>query len=127
MRSRCKNPNASNFPHYGGRGISVCARWDSFENFFADMGPRPTLKYSLDRYPNNDGNYEPDNVRWATREQQHRNTRRNITVDLRGEKMILKDAARQCGVHISTVRTRIVRDKWPILDALTTPPGMPRP
>ena len=68
MRQRCTNPNADQFKWYGGRGISVCGRWDSYENFLADMGERPAGT-TLDRI-NGDGNYEPMNCRWATAKQQ---------------------------------------------------------
>ncbi len=72
MRDRCKNPNHPKFHHYGGRGIKVCDRWQSFENFYADMGERPAGR-TLDRYPNPDGNYEPSNCRWATTLEQRHN------------------------------------------------------
>ena len=76
MITRCTNPNRKKWPDYGGRGITVCERWrNSFENFLADMGPRPSPKHSVDRYPNNDGNYEPGNVRWATKAEQANNRR----------------------------------------------------
>ena len=74
MIKRCCDAQGQQFPNYGGRGITVCSRWMEFENFYADMGSRPSGDYSLDRI-NNDGNYEPDNCRWATRIEQNRNQR----------------------------------------------------
>lgn len=67
MRSRCRNESNASYPQYGGRGITVCERWDkSFENFLEDMGPRPSPDYEIDR-EDPDGNYEPGNCRWITR------------------------------------------------------------
>lgn len=75
MIERCSNPRRQGYENYGGRGIAVCARWrNSFLAFVRDMGERPEA-LSLDRFPNNDGNYEPGNCRWATREEQNRNKR----------------------------------------------------
>lgn len=77
MIQRCGNPRHPKYPIYGARGIIVCDRWKIFENFYADMGDRPSPHYSIDR-KNNDGNYEPGNCRWATKREQLLNTRRSI-------------------------------------------------
>ncbi len=80
MMTRCNNPNATKFEFYGARGISVCERWASFENFLADVGERPSSAHSLDRYPDPNGDYEPNNIRWATQTEQCRNRRSNRAV-----------------------------------------------
>ncbi len=78
MKARCLNPNTTRFEQWGGRGIKICPQWvNSFENFYADVGPRPTPKHSIDRI-DNDGNYEPGNVRWATPKEQNNNKRTNL-------------------------------------------------
>lgn len=74
MRARCNNPNASGYKYYGGRGIQVCDWWDNFANFLHDVGLPPSLKHSIDRI-NNDGDYYPGNVRWATTAEQAANKR----------------------------------------------------
>lgn len=94
MKSRCYNPNVERYPNYGGRGVKVCERWiNSFENFFFDMGPRPSANHSLDRYPNVNGDYEPTNCRWATTKEQSRNTTTNSWLEYEGERLILSDWA----------------------------------
>ncbi len=84
MKDRCSNPNNAQFKNYGARGISVCERWrESYQAFFEDMGPRPSPKHSVDRI-NNDGNYEPNNCRWADSKTQTRNMRRNRLIEIGG-------------------------------------------
>lgn len=85
MISRCYNSSVPKFSLWGGRGISVCDRWrigengqSGYECFVADMGPRPSRALSIDRFPDNDGNYEPGNCRWASTSQQRLNQRRRL-------------------------------------------------
>ncbi len=80
MNTRCNNPNNPNYPFYGGRGITICDRWRSFDLFLKDMGERPSLSLSLDRI-NNDLGYSPDNCRWADQKTQVRNSRRARSVE----------------------------------------------
>lgn len=121
MVQRCINPRDRAFVYYGGRGIGVCDRWrQSFEAFLADVGPRPSPNHSIDRI-NNDGHYEPSNVRWATDLEQGRNTRRKRVVTFKGREMCLAEAIILSGISQSTVEGRL-RKGWPEKDALTTPP-----
>lgn len=97
MIHRCNNKSHKNYDRYGGRGIAVCERWlgpSGFENFYADMGPKPTRLHSIDRI-NNDGNYEPGNCRWATMREQQGNKRNNIMLTIGGETMNVADWARK--------------------------------
>lgn len=79
MIERCHTESHRNYDNYGGRGISVCPEWrNDFQAFLKHVGPRPSSQHSIDRFPNNNGNYAPGNVRWATKKQQSRNTRTNV-------------------------------------------------
>lgn len=85
MIARCYNENNSMYAYYGGRGIKVCDRWkNSYLNFYQDMGPRPSNDHSIDRFPNMDGDYEPGNCRWATKEEQMSNRTNNINITWEG-------------------------------------------
>jgi hypothetical protein len=106
MLQRCGNPKSQHWRFYGGRGISVCDRWRSAALFYADMGPRPSPKHSIDRI-NNDGNYEPGNCRWATRDQQMANSRASILIDVDGERLSHRAAAKRFGISYSTLQHRI--------------------
>lgn len=125
MIDRCTNHKSQQYHNYGGRGITVCDRWLSFENFYADVGPRPTTdgersKYSLERN-DNDGNYEPGNVRWATQPEQRRNCRENVWLEWDGRRMILQDWANHLSMDANTLWNRINQYGWSVEDALTTP------
>lgn len=99
MKSRCFNENNKSYKYYGGRGITVCDRWrDSFENFYEDMGPRPSSIHQIDRI-NNDGNYEPGNCKWRTPSENCLN--RRCKLGKTGIKNITKD-----GISYVTVVTR---------------------
>lgn len=92
IRSRCRRKKGRGYKNYGGRGIKMCDRWyDSFKNFINDVGERPSANHTLDRYPNNDGDYEPNNFRWATWEQQLRNKRNNVICKAFGEWKCITD------------------------------------
>ena len=122
MKARCYNPNSAKFTDYGGRGITVCDRWkDSFENFLADMGTRPTPTSEIDRV-DSDGNYEPSNCRWASRSRQNRNKRNTIFITVDGETRSLSDWCELRGLNYNTVAGRILQYGWNPVDAITKPP-----
>lgn len=110
MRSRCRSSANSNFPNYGGRGIKVCERWQIFDNFYADMGQRPSQLHTIDRI-DNDGDYEPSNCRWATAEEQAHNRCNSILIDLAGEKIALSEGARRLGIPYQTAYWRFCRNR----------------
>ncbi|TXH09829.1 MAG: hypothetical protein E6R04_07060 [Spirochaetes bacterium] len=111
MKARCLNPKSRIYKWYGGRGIKICSRWMKFENFLKDLGERPIGK-SLDRIDNN-GPYSTDNCRWATIEEQHRNTSKNIFYKWNGQRLTLTDIAFQLGIGLTgrTMLHRRIRDQ----------------
>ncbi len=120
MKQRCTNPNSKDYAYYGGRGIEVCARWlESFDNFVADMGIRPTGTM-LDRI-DNDGNYTGDNCRWTTRREQMLNKRSNRILVINGISKPMKLWSEQTGLDYNLIQTRIARG-WEHKKAVTTPP-----
>src|SRR5688500_16157023 len=103
MKQRCLNPKVVAYPQYGQRGIKVCDRWlTSFPNFYADMGPRPSPSHSLDRI-DNDGDYTPDNCRWATRVEQGRNQRTNVLFTHNGKTQCLTAWSEEIGIPADTL------------------------
>jgi hypothetical protein len=120
MRKRCSNPKHKFWHRYGGRGISVCERWQSFENFYADMGPRPSALHKIDRN-NNDGDYEPGNCTWELQKAQARNTSTNRRIEYNGQVRCMTEWAEIYGLTVSALHQRLTRLKWPIEKALLTP------
>ena len=121
IKSRCFNVNNRQFHAYGGRGITMCERWrTSYVAFLADMGRRPPGCTSIDRYPDNNGHYEPGNCRWATQTQQANNTRTNIVVSVNGIDMTLAECARLHGMNASNLRSRYHRHHRDIDAALAS-------
>lgn len=113
MQTRCNN---SENPTYGGRGIKVCERWRAgeggktgFECFLEDMGERPSLAHSIDRYPDNDGNYEPTNARWATDKEQALNRSNTILVEVAGRTIPLMTACSELGLDYENTAVRMYR------------------
>jgi hypothetical protein len=102
MLHRCIDEKTHNKEHYLDRGIVVCERWQQFENFYADMGPRPSAKHSIERKDVN-GNYEPNNCEWATIAEQNRNRTDTRRIELNGKTVCGAELARLCGVHRKTI------------------------
>lgn len=123
MKERCLNSKSKDYSDYGGRGIKVCERWmNSYESFLADMGRKPTPKHSIDRYPNNDGNYEPTNCRWATMKEQSNNRRSNHCLTHEGQTHSISTWAEIKGIGKTTIRERLRRG-WAVHAALTLIPN----
>lgn len=121
MIERCCRETNIGFKNYGGRGIKVCAEWlYSFENFLADMGLKPSADLTLDRIDTN-GNYCPENCRWADRATQRRSRRDSKLHELNGEKKPLAEWCNLHGIHYDAVWDRINVLGWTLQNALQTP------
>ena len=116
MIARCTDPNNSHYSKYGGRGIKVCKRWHKFENFFTDMGNR-LPGTSLDRWPDNNGDYKPSNCRWALPQEQSRNTTRSVKITFKGRTMCRKDWAEEIGITDGALKNRL--KKYSLEKAMT--------
>lgn len=122
MKDRCSNPKSDRWLRYGGRGIRVCERWlNSFENFYADMGPRPSSDHQIDRI-DNDGDYEPGNCRWVTRLVNSNNKESSRMIEFRGKTQSLSQWAREVGLTKGALETRL-NTGWTVERALTEPTG----
>lgn len=109
IMQRCYNNKSTGYENYGARGIVVCDRWlRSFENFFEDMGPKPTLRHSIERR-DNDGNYEPGNCIWALPIEQLNNKRNNAVYLYKGERKTLSQLAVETGIKRATLAVRLQR------------------
>jgi hypothetical protein len=106
MKTRCLNPESASYPAYGGRGITVCPCWEqSFEAFYADVGPRPSPEHSLDRIENS-GHYAPGNVRWATRSEQANNRRTSTAIEWQGTTRTVAEWAAALGLPRHRLQAR---------------------
>lgn len=115
---RCFNLNSDRYQYYGGRGITMCDRWrNSFESFLEDMGECPSESHSIDRFPNQAGNYEPGNCRWATKSQQAENRKTSKMFTVNGVTACISEHARQHNLPPSKVNQRL-RNGWTIEQAL---------
>lgn len=121
MKSRCLYEKHPHYGDYGGRGVTIYAPWLSFERFLTDAGERPSLDHTLDRFPNKEGNYEPGNVRWATRKEQSRNIRSNRLITHEGHTATVAEWSERTGLGGSTIRERLKRG-WSVSRALEVRP-----
>ena len=120
MKYRCNNPGCDAYESYGGRGITYDPAWEKFENFYSDMGQRPSYEYTLER-ENNELGYSKTNCVWATRLQQQRNRRNSIKFDYKGGAYTIDELAELSGIDRSTLNNRLCRDNWSVHDVVNTP------
>jgi hypothetical protein len=119
MRNRCEDPNVASYKDYGGRGIKVCDRWQKFENFYADMGDRPTPRHQIDRIDNS-GPYSPENCQWAIPSVQAKNKRNSRYLTANGESLHMAEWARRLGCNPAAILARLATG-MPEAEAVTKP------
>lgn len=120
MIRRCNDPKNNRYKIYGARGISVCERWMSFENFYSDVGAIPFTGATLDRVDSNLG-YYPENVKWASQLEQQRNRTNNVLFTYEGESLTAGEWADRLGVNRQTMASRLLLRGWSIERALSQP------
>lgn len=120
MLQRCGNPKAPGYQKYGAKGIKVCERWQTFENFLADMGDPPTSAHTIERIDSK-GHYEPNNCRWATQVEQQNNRSSNRLITAFGKTQTLQKWSRESGFTYKTILRRLELG-WAVEKALTTKP-----
>jgi hypothetical protein len=122
MKQRCTNLNHPQYKDWGGREISYDPRWESFDNFYSDMGDRPSSTHTLER-KDNDGNYSKDNCEWATPVRQGRNRRTTTMVEFDGKPIALRDLCEELGLNHDMVRWRYKYGGWTLAKALGVEKG----
>lgn len=120
MRSRCRNPKHKDFHSYGGRGITVCKRWENYAHFLADMGRRPSPELTIERVDTNKG-YCKSNCKWGTWTEQNNNKRVHHWITHNGVTLNLTQWSNRCGINPATLRNRIYRGGWSFSRAITQP------
>ena len=120
MIDRCDNPENKSYHRYGGRGIEVCSQWYNFFQYIDDLPDGHFPRAELDRR-NNNGNYEPSNVRWVTKSQNCKNRENNRFIEFNGKRKCVSDWARDLNINVTTLTERL--DNWSLEDALTLPKG----
>ena len=122
MKKRCFNANNKRYKDYGGKGVTVCDRWkNSFENFFADMGKKPSSDYSIDRI-DNDGNYSAENCKWATPKEQANNRNSNRLITIACVTLTIAQWSKEMGFGYSVIGDRL-KSGWSERDAVLIPVG----
>ena len=120
MKTRCLNPRCDSYQHYGARGIRFCEEWSKFENFFRDMGKKPSPEYTLDRKDVNK-DYCAENCKWSSPIEQERNKRCTRFFELDGVRLSLGEWAERTGINYQTLYSRVTTKKWSFEKAISKP------